>query len=286
MAIERNIRHGPYGRHTIATANNEKHSRILGKGWTVREGVWAEHYKFGHCAKRENILHERTFAEKRYASERLLRRVLSKYLYCRDAGLPVAVTLGVDENDPGTVIASDLSCGGKFLVESANIRQNDVSTNVRIGRIVGLSSLAKRIARTGALAAAKGIHLTGDAVFFRLPAVGGIVSIDFAIGDFDNPHFAVNDEDISSTRGLENAWRILNVFLAWVRGWPTERMPNAASHVLKLEAILASSMKKEFPKAFALAEKLGAGARRSINHDRVIELKWGRQKKSHTRPKL
>jgi hypothetical protein len=280
MSLERDIRHGQYSRETIAIPDNGKPSRDLGRGWTVPGGVKTEHYAFKHSIRGKEMTHERTFALKKYGDERFARQAYNKYIFCHEAGLPVAVTFGIDENDPGTLIASDLSCEGKFLVESANIHKSTISTGVKVTEIVGLPLLAKRIARVGALAAARGIRLTGDTVFFRLPTAGGKVSIDFAIGDFDNNYFMVNGADRSALLGRTNAKLICDAFLTWVRKWPEDRMSNAQAKEIRLQSKLTNAIKEAFPKAFATIEQ-SRESRKTIkmtHHDRIIQAAWDNKK--------
>lgn len=278
MTIERNIAHGPYQRKTLASVDTTKPKRKLGSGWTISGGVKTESYSFSHRIREKDITHERTFAAKKYHSEKMARESYRRYIFCREAGLPVPLTLGVDENDPRLLIASDLTCGGKFVVESANIHVSTIPPDPHISEIVRLSALAKEIARAGAAAAAKGIRLTGDTALFRIPSIGGRVSIDFAIGDFDNDYLMVNGADRSQPLGLRNAEVILDAFVRWVRKWPAGRLSNASAESLRTEIILAATMRMEFPKAYALAAQLPVGGASRITHDRITEMRWGKRK--------
>lgn len=241
---KRSIKHGVNDRTTEIRSKSLFKRTTLGKGHTVKE-VFAKDFKY-EARKGPEV----RLAVKKYKYIDSATRAYKNYKRCREAGLPVPVTFGLDWKNMHTVYLTDLTMGGRFNVESKN---NKIYSQAEIESITNISELAQTIAQISVHAAASRLNPLEDAFFFRFPKDGGSVPLDIIVGDYDNIH-SLGDNS-QSPQNLADAITLAQVILHTLKHWLLRR---SGQYYISLDstALKNTSLNEQFEELSAAVYKL------------------------------
>jgi hypothetical protein len=205
---------GKNGLRELSVYPTKKRARLLGEGTYGQ--VFAEQFLVRESGRRDSF--QETFAVKHYTTDyqRDPTNAFEHYRLCLEADLPVPYTFGIEQGEQVT-FATDLTKGGKFIVESYNSESAYDVANAHLIGVSNVEELVETFSSIALKAAYARIHLPMDSFFFIFQKYkkSQSVSVEVLLGDFDNirPTPVKDIESIFTT----NMTDIVQAFTRWLR---------------------------------------------------------------------
>lgn len=214
------------------------------------------------------------FAVKTHPSAEMAQHDKQMYERCRVAGLPVAITFGIDEEDPRITYSTDLSLGGMYAVESST---NDKYNPQEIKNISNIKELAHEIVWSAIFAAAANANLIHrDVVFFQF-VPGGQTAVHIVFNDFQH---IIDDNYTTITTRESRAQRNTRTLLNAVDGWLFRR--NTSNRV-RLTNAISREVERILDQAFMSFSAKHKSAAFPVHHERSVISRIPRRNRGLTR---